>query len=436
MHRRAWQGLEWFTRFASLFIVLEHSAVLRAEPPAKPRTQPAETVERVVRDLSTAYAVRVTDQAAIRDLIFRELALDDEAYPLTVDIVACGHKAPQKIAYFLPGGGTNFQSSFFSPREDNLSQFFCEQGYLVVGVTPREESIPADTQDLSFTQSWGMARHRRDIRSIVQRVQGTLALPYEMLGHSYGASSALDYASHYSAELERVIALDIYSIDPASDPTGIAQAQATYAAHVTLLEQGQFVDPANAQAGVFAQLTPEAHMADSGASREAYGVPGNFTNDGLIYISLIYNAQLPGIHSNLTGLAGDWPLKQSVFAGTYSFAPDPLDDVFAFNYLERSTLTAASAAARSGLIPLAFARDYWAVVAGHSAYSIDWTAIKTRLVWLNAELAYGAQTFGARAAAAAGNSHVQVGIIPGYGHGDMLLSRSARKDVWRLLRGK
>jgi pimeloyl-ACP methyl ester carboxylesterase len=281
-----------------------------------------------------------------------------------------------------------------------------------------------------------MAEHRADIRAVVQRVQGTLGLPYEMLGHSYGAASALDYASHFSAELVRVIALDIYAFDPGSDPQAIDRAEATYSAHVALLSQGVYVDPAGAQAGVFARLTPEEHLADSGSSRESFGAPGNFTNDGLTYISLIYNSQLPGIHSELTGLAGDWPLRQSVFAGTYTFAPDPLDDVFAFTYVERSTLIASSAAARSGLIPMAFARDYWAAVAGDPAYAIDWASIKTKLVWLNAELGYGTQTYGASAAAASGNPNVEVAVIPGYGHGDMLLSRSARRDVWsRLLRG-
>jgi pimeloyl-ACP methyl ester carboxylesterase len=368
-----------------------------------------------------------------RDWSWLQFEVYDEAYPLTIDIVASKHEEPRRIIYFLPGGGTNFQASFFSPVEANLAHDFRERGYLVIGITPREDSIAYGTQDFSFTQTWGMDKQRADVRSIIANVQRVLPLPYEVLGHSYGASTALDYASKYSHELERVIALDIYSIDPELDPQGVAQAEATRATHVELLNQGTYVDPGGADAPLLSMWTDEERSADSGVSREELGVPGNFTNESLYYFALIYAGDLPGLHSSATGLSGDWPMFQGTFAGTYTLDPDPLADTYVLTHVDESTLLTSSAASGSGLYSIAFARDYWSVVAGNPEYAIDWSAITTKLVWMNCELGYGTQTHGAELARKAGNAEVEVFIIPGYGHGDVLSSRSADKDAWELL---
>jgi len=388
----------------------------------------------VVRALEGAGELVRSERTRTREWAWHELQLFDETYPITIDVVVSTHEPPRKVIYLLPGGGTSFRASFFSPRGDNLAQYFRERGYLVVGITPREDRIPSTTEDFTFAAGWGVAQHRRDIRAVISRIQRVTRLPYEVLGHSAGAVSALDYASKYSREIARVIALDIYSLDPDADPEGIAQAAATHAAHETLLGQGIFMDPANAGAGALASQSAEELRADSGASRADVGLSGNFTNEGLFYFFAIYSADLPGVHSELTGLPGDWPLIASAFAGDYTLAPDPLDDAYALTHVSRGTLVASSAEAGSGLYPIAFARDHWAVVAGNGAYAIDWSAIQTKLIWLNTELGYGPQTHGATLAREAGNPNVTVAVVPGYGHGDILLSRTARRDAWRFLR--
>jgi hypothetical protein len=139
---------------------------------------------------------------------------------------------------------------------------------------------------------------------------------------------------------------------------------------------------------------------------------------------------MPALHTLVTGLNGDWPLVGSMFAGTYHFALDPQGDEYSLTNVERSTLLEATTATRNGLFPIALARDYWAVTAGNSSYALDWAAIRCKLVWLNTELGYAAQSHGAALAQQAGNRDVVVGIVPGYGHNDIVLGRNARSDAW------
>jgi pimeloyl-ACP methyl ester carboxylesterase len=387
----------------------------------------AEAIERA------GNAVR-TEHVVSPGWIWTQLEVHDETYPLTVDIVASTASSASKVIYLIPGGGATFEGSYLTPRAENLSQFFLEQGYLVVGITARASTMPATVTNHAFAAGWGLAKHRSDVRSIVERIQPALDLPYEVLGHSYGASIALDYASKHAAEMARVIALDIYSIDPARDPRAIRDASATYAAHVLLLAQGIFLDPAGAALPLFASWSDAERVADSGVPRIALGYPGNFTNESWFYYTQIYSSQMPSLHTLLTGLTGDWPLIGSMFAGAYRLALDARRDEFSFTNVERSTLLEATTATPNGLFPIALARDYWAVTAGNPAYTIDWAAIACKLVWLNTELGYAAQSHGAALAQQAGNRDVVVDIVPGYGHNDILLGRNARSDAWSRIR--
>src|SRR5262249_49840688 len=69
----------------------------------------------------------------------------DEAHPLVLDVLASTAATPSRVLYMLPGGGLNFAGNFFTPRHNNLVHFMHRHGYLVVGVTPRENSLTPAT---------------------------------------------------------------------------------------------------------------------------------------------------------------------------------------------------------------------------------------------------------------------------------------------------
>jgi len=111
-------------------------------------------------------------------------------YPLTVDFLGSNFSAPKGIVYMLPGGGMNFRASYLTPIEDNLAQYFRKSGYLVVGITPREDNVPASVTDYSFMKDWDMGAHLQDIRKIIGVIQGNSLFagkPFRVLGHSFGA---------------------------------------------------------------------------------------------------------------------------------------------------------------------------------------------------------------------------------------------------------
>lgn len=415
---------------------LVHSLVLGAwlfSTTTHAQFQADSAAARVVRALQgTGRAVR-TGQQDEPGWTWQEYKLYDQEISLTVDLVGSNQVLARKVIYFLPGGGTNFRSSFFTPVAHNLAHFFNEQGYLVIGITPREHNLPITLPDYAFTAAWGMAQHRDDVRAIVELVNAAVSLPYEMLGHSYGASTALDYASTFPLEMERLIALDIYSIDPEVDPEGARAAESTYAAHVELLANGTYVDDGGAGARLIANAPREWMLLDSGISREPYGASGNFTLEGYFFFAMIETARLPGVHTPLTGLENDWPLQRGVFSGTYMLSTDPRADQYALAHVDRSTVDASASTTGSGMTPLALARDYWAVIVGNGAYTLDWSAIRSKLIWINSELGYGAQQYGAKLIQA-GNPDVSTDVIAGYGHGDLLMGRDADRDVWDKLR--
>jgi len=358
-----------------------------------------------------------------------ELSLFDQVYPLTIDILGSNLSAPRGVVYMLPGGATNFRSSFLVPPEDNLASFFRRHGYLVIGITPREDKVAADTRDLSFMEAWDMQQHRDDIRKIVQLVQAVVPLPYELLGHSYGAASALDYAGAYPDEVQRVVALDIYSFDSAIDPASMRKARRTHQAYVELMREGVFADtsyadfPALVRSGLG---RPDAGVG--GASDYDYG---GYTSKQLLLFGLIYSAVLPGVHTDITGLPGDWPIAMSDVAGDdgWEFRPDDDDRTFARTSI--ATLRLAADELGSGLISMAFARDYWSVVAeAEGGYPLRWSNNAGKVLWINSELGYNTQMHGADLIRQAGNPNVDKQIVPQYGHADLLWSRTARADVW------
>jgi pimeloyl-ACP methyl ester carboxylesterase len=376
-----------------------------------------------------------THEETRADWTWLQLALHDETYPLTVDIVGSAVTPASKVMYMLAGGSTNFTGSFFTPRERNLAHFMGEHGYLVIGVSPREDNAPSDSANYRFMEAWGLQKHSDDVHSVVTQLQAALALPYEVLGHSYGAMTALDYAARFSdaAGPARVIALDIYALDTESDPKLRQDALRTYQAHVQLLGRGRYVDTEYAllkPAKSFAVSTP---TLDSGQSRSDYGHTGTFSFEALLFATLIDSSRTAGLHTELTGLPGDWLFKGGAVAGRYVFADDPSQDRYAFTRTRFDVLLATVDATQSGLIAVALERDVWAVSAGDPAYRIDWAAIRQPVIWINSEFGYGPHRDAAKRIRAAGNTQVVDDVLLGYGHGDMLWGEAARDDLWERL---
>lgn len=230
--------------------------------------------------------------------LWTEHQLLDETYPLTIDLVVSRVSAPTQVVYFFPGGATNFHASFFAPHEDNLAHYFRELGYVVIGITPREDNVPTAVKDTRFAASWGMTKHRADVRRVIEAVQRELQLPYTVLGHSYGASLALDYGASFASELARLIILDIYSFDPRTHAESIQNALRTYAAYEYLVDLGACLEAMGLSTGNPARWTDAERVMDSGFPRALVsGYPGNFTREGLYYYSLIETRKLPGLHS-------------------------------------------------------------------------------------------------------------------------------------------
>jgi pimeloyl-ACP methyl ester carboxylesterase len=385
--------------------------------------------ESAVSSLKSTAATSPAQNLTTVSWSWLEINYYDETYPLTVDLLGSNFQSAQKIIYLLPGGGVNFKSSFFTPMNDNLAQYLRKEGYLVVGITPREDNVPASAA--YCMANWGMEKHRTDIRKIINIIQTRIKLPYRILGHSFGASYALDYAGHYSDGLEKIIALDIYSFDP-GDAQKVYASEISYDAFLQLISRGQYADSSYSDIKSLMLISLILPKIDSGTSRVALGYPGDFTFEGLLYFSMIDSYLVPGIHTPLTGLPGDWPLVQSYVSGGYNFAQNPLNDTYSLYHSDMFTLREAGFKVGSGLVPCAVYRDYFAVNAYNGAYAINWAGINKPVLWVNTALGYGNNLFGATLIRNAGNTNVRTAVIPGYGHLDALSSSTAKEDVWHL----
>ncbi len=235
-------------------------------------------------------------------------------------ILGSNLSSAKKVIYLLPGGGVNFNSSFFTPIDNNLAHFFRNAGYLVVGITPREDNVPSGIP-YDFMANWGMAEHKADIQEIIGIIQAKIKLPYWVLGHSFGAAYALDFASTCTDNLfQKVIALDIYSYNESGDA---ASSQYIFQ---QLIKSGQYVDSTYTDLKSLMLISLLLPKVDSGESRTPY--PRDFTYEGLLYFSLIWSSELPGI--DIT----DWPLVQSYAAGVYRFSRNPLFDTYSLTHTD------------------------------------------------------------------------------------------------------
>ncbi|MDJ0379758.1 hypothetical protein [Streptomyces sp. G-G2] len=339
------------------------------------------------------------------------------AVPFTVDVIADPARAPRGVVYLLPGGGLNFTASFLTPGARNLAQDLRRRGFLVVGLTPREDAArPGDV-----TAEWGLAAHRRDLARVVDALDPVLRLPYQYAGHSAGAALALDAASHDpSPRLRRVVVLD--TTGPLTG-AGAVRAAATRDAYAAQLAAGTYASDAGLAGLVSRAVTDPGGPSPAPWPRD----PAlRFTNAGLAHYALIHTAELPG--------PANWIYARGHSAGTYAFGATPAEDRFTLTHTPLTLWHAATAALGSGLVPVALLRDLCAAWAGDgTGYSLAWDRIGAEVLWLTTEFGRGDHPRGADLIRASGNPRVTYRLIPGYGHADAVWSTTAAQDIWPLL---
>ena len=220
------------------------------------------------------------------DWTHHQICVEDEPVPLTVDVLTTtGRKAPGRRAtrtvYLLPGGGLNTAAGFLTPHGRGLGDFLCASGFLVIGISPREDGLTSAGTDVS---GWGLARHRRDVQRVVAAAQAVLPLPYDLLGHSAGAVLALDAAATTSSGPgpERIVLLDTTGPYHAQvEPELVARAEELLTVTQGLLEQGvQVVDPG--LKALFARAAADPGGTSS-VRRPVAGPASFFTNAGLLH---------------------------------------------------------------------------------------------------------------------------------------------------------
>jgi len=406
------------------------AGVVRAEGRRARRPKRALPVVRAITALRNASSrITVRDRERTADWTWVEVDYYDETYPLTIDILVKNPPRISKTAYLITSSSLNFKSSFFTPAEGSLAREMASAGYLVVGITPREDNVPFEA-DQSVMASWGMKKHRKDIRKVVRIMQVLTRRPYDIIGHSLGAICVLDYAATYSGRLDTVVALDVPSFDPEVETNMAAYAGMALNAYDTLMADEVYSEHAVADYKELLQVSGLYPDADSGVPRDALGEPGNFTLNGLLHFSMIYTAYLPGVITELTGLPQEWPMVFSNAAGIYNSAPNPTNDVFQLIQTDVDKMRQVGPEIGSGATPLALLRDYTAAIVGEETYTINWSGIDEKVVWINAGLGMGAQTHGADLIREAGNANVTVHVVPNYGHVDVVFGTNAAEDVW------
>lgn len=351
---------------------------------------------------------------------------DNNPLPITIDIVQNIYIHQTKTIYMLPGSALNFESNFLTPQSDNLSIFLANKGYLVIGITPREDNSPTNF-DYSLMKNWGLEFHTNDVSKVIESIQEIVHNDYEVLGHSAGSVVALNYASkNTNKNFKALRIIDIVGQYP-SDSQEFLNSQVSRDATNTIMSQGTYIDNGFQNLKLISLAARATPTGDSGVPR--YPLQGNFTYEGLIYFSGINTNQLPGLLTPITGLPDNWNFKQGFFAGTYNFDPiNPLNDNYSFTHTNISTLYSALDSVNSGVFPLEEQRDFYSLWS--NSYPLNWNNIRVPTYWINAELGFGDVS---NFISLLKNSKVTYNTINNYGHGDPVYSTTAHIDFWNKL---
>jgi pimeloyl-ACP methyl ester carboxylesterase len=368
-------------------------------------------------------AAQVVDSTA--EWTWSRVDVNDEAIPIRVDILVTNGSDDRRALYMFPGSGVNFESNFFFPRDQNLAHFMRKRGYVVIGVNSRADSLPAG-ENGAFLANWGLAKLRDDAHRVITKVQTVLNDNYDLLGHSLGATQALDYAATYPGEPKKLMIVDTPgTYDPVADAglagqseTAFGDLQAVLTAPLPL-----YVVPLGAQ------LKATAEAASSGdASALALLGLALINTSGFVQLMAMFG------HPELEILG---PL-QSLCAGTY----DAQLGTFSLTQTPLPLVFDGFRAVRSGSVPTAQWRDAAAVHAGNKgfindqpAYRIPFENIRAKINWVNTGLGYGNHPYTAQLIAASSHQPVFFSVVDGYGHDDAVYGRNAINDFWPLLVG-
>ncbi len=360
------------------------------------------------------------------NILWTQLLLHDGGVlPIKIDILTKLSKIPTKAIYLLPGTGLNVESNFIIPTSNSIATFLANKYYLVIGITPREDSAPPDF-NVELMKDWGLHKHTDDVNKVINLFQSIYNMQYEVLGHSGGALIAFNHASITSNRKLKTIRI----IDVVGEYSPISQkfnnAQVSLNAANQLLSSGTFVITDIAGVKYLSQLAQTDPNGDSGVPRPVPG--GNFTNIGLLHFSLIFTGQLPGILTPITGLPGSWFLEQGFLAGTYDFGATPTDDTFTLTHTNINTIFSAVPTIGSGIYPMAYERDIYALLI--NSFPLAWQNIKAPVFYLNAALGFGEASY---TISLLTNSIVSSALVQDYGHADCVYSDTARTDFWNIL---
>ena len=349
------------------------------------------------------------------------LLYDNDVLPIKIDILKCLTRQSTKNIYLSPGSGLNIESDFITPKNKNLSVFLANKGYLVVGITPREDNAPLDF-NFELMKDWGLIKHTSDFSEIISIFQVINNINYDVLGHSAGALVALNYSSNpINSKLKAVRIIDIVGQYPPNSQE-FQIAQVSFNAANQLISQGVFVDTEILGFKFLVQQAQTNPTEDSGFPRPT---TGNFTNEGILFFSLIFTNQLPGLFTPITGLPSDWYFKQGFLAGTYEFGSTPLDDQYSLTHTDIQTVYSAISAIGSGMYPLAYDRDFFATWSG--SFPLQFGDIKVPVFYINTELGIGDASF---TVSLLNNPNVTYAIVNDYGHADPVYSNTANIDFW------
>ena len=355
------------------------------------------------------------------NILWTQLLLyDGDVLPIKIDILKNITKPLIKNIYLSPGSGLNTETNFITPKNKNLAIFLAKKGYLVVGVTPRE-----DAATLSFNfelmKDWGLTKHTNDFSEIIDIFQNISNIDYDVLGHSAGAGVVLNYSSittnNNKLKVARIIDM-IGQYPPNSQE--FQNAQASLNATNQVINGGLFINTDNVGIKFLVQQAITNPTGDSGFPRPT---TGNFTNEGLVFFSLIFTGQLPGILTPITGLPSNWYLKQGYLAGTYEFGPTPQEDIYSLTHTDIQTIYNSIGSLGSGIYPLIY--DSYATWIG--SFPLQFANIKVPVFYINTDLGFGDAS---HTVSLLTNATVTYAIVNTYGHADPVYSKTARTDFW------
>lgn len=359
------------------------------------------------------------------NILWAQLLLyDSDVLPIKIDILKCITKPSKKNIYLSPGSGLNIENNFITPKNNNLATFLVNKGYLVIGITPREDTAPLSF-NFELMKDWGLQKHTDDFSEIIDIFQNIHNINYDVLGHSAGALATLNYSSNANdSKLNAVRLIDIVGqYHPNSQE--FQNAQVSLNATNQLINSGTFVNTEILGLRFLVQQAQTNPTGDSGFPRPTIG---NFTNEGILFFSLIFTGQLPGSLTPITGLPGSWHFKQGFLAGIYEFGPTPQEDRYSLTHTDIQTVYSAINSLGSGIYPLAYERDFYALWSG--SFPLQFGNIRVPVFYINTELGFGDASF---TISLLNKARVTYTIINDYGHADPVYSNTANVDFWNKL---